>query len=157
MEQRMKVFDDDDAKYLFNAEQKIPDGIIDGTQYANIFKNLLSHMKKLESESYLSNITWIMSAMNECYGDEENGNGSEIDKTRATDVITALSYFVMTLINSLDEDDFQEYIRIQEEEVIPDLFENAETIPYYDMSKEIEELMEFFDDIDNMGDEEIDE
>ena len=151
------MFDDDDAKHLFNAEQRIPDGIIDGTQYANIFKNLLNHMKKLESESYLANITWIMSAMNECYGDEENGNGSEIDKTRATDVITALSYFVMTLVNSFDEDDFQEYIRIQEEEVIPDLFENAETIPYYDMSKEIQELMEFFDDIDKLGDEEIDE
>ena len=150
----MKVFDDDDAENLFNAEQRIPDGIIDGTQYAVIFKNLVGHMKKLESESYMANITWIMSAMNECYEDDENGNGTEIDKTRATDVITALSYFVMTLVNSMDEEVFEEYIRIQEEEVIPDLFENAETIPYYDMSKEISGLLEFFDEMDELGDNE---
>jgi len=150
----MKVFDDDDAEHLFNAEQRIPDGIIDGTQYAVIFKNLVGHMKKLESESYMANITWIMSAMNECYEDDENGNGTEIDKTRATDVITALSYFVMTLVNSMDEEIFEEYIRIQEEEVIPDLFKNAETIPYYDMSKEISGLLEFFDEIDELGDNE---
>ena len=114
----MKVFDDDDAKHLFNAEQRIPDGIIDGTQYANIFKNLLDHMKKLESESYLANITWIMSAMNECYGNEEHVNIYEIDKTRATDVVTALSYFVMTLVNSLDQDDFKEYINFSTNEPI---------------------------------------
>jgi hypothetical protein len=150
----MKVFDDDDAESLFNADQRIPDGIIDGTQYAEIFKNLVGHMKKIKPESYMTNITWIMSAMNECYNDDENGNGTEIDKTRATDVITALSYFVMTLITSMDEEVFEEYIRIQEEEVIPDLFQNAETIPYYDMSKEISGLLEFFDEIDELGDNE---
>lgn len=150
----MKVFDDDDAENLVNADQRIPDGIIDGTQYAEIFKNLVGYMKKIKPESYISNISWVMSAMNECYKDNESGIGSEIDKTRATDVVTALSYFVMTLITSMDEEVFDEYIKIQEEEVIPDLFQNAETIPYYDMSNEINGLLEFFDEVDKLGDDE---
>ena len=150
----MKVFDDDDAENLVNADQRIPDGIIDGTQYAEIFKNLVGYMKKIKPESYISNITWVMSAMNECYKDNESGIGSEIDKTKATDVVTALSYFVMTLITSMDEEVFDEYIKIQEEEVIPDLFQNAETIPYYDMSSEINGLLEFFDEVDKLGDDE---
>lgn len=151
------MFNDDDAKHLFNAEQRIPDGIIDGTQYANIFKKLLDYIKKIDPESYISNITWIMSAMNECYRDDENITSVEIDKTKATDVVTALSYFVMTLVGFMDKDNFEEYIRVQEEEVIPDLFKNAETIPYYDMSNEIKGMIEFFDSIEKLGDDEIDE
>ena len=151
------MFDDDDAENLVNAEIRIPDGIIDGTQYAEIFARLVRYMKEINPESYVSNITWIMKTMNECYEDSTDENGSEIVKSRATDTITALSYFVMTLIASLGEEAFAEYIRIQEEEVIPDLFDNASTIPFYDINKEVNGLLEFFDEIDQLGDDEIDD
>lgn len=149
------MFDNHDAEHLAGIDKRIPDGIIDGTQYAEIFSNLVEYMKKINPESYLSNITWIMSAMNECYSPVDNGSDSGIDKTRATDTITALSYFVMTLIAILDKEDFDEYIRIQVEEIIPDLKTNAETIPYYNVEDEVKEIMEFMDsinDIDDIGD-----
>jgi len=148
----MKVFDDDDAENLANADLRIPDGIIDGTQYAEIFSRLVGYMKEIDPTSYVSNITWIMRTMNECYEDSENEDGANVIVSRATDTVTALSYFVMTLITFIDTDDFAEYIRMQEEEVVPDLFNNAATIPFYDMNKEVNQMLKFFDE---EGDEQV--
>jgi len=148
----MKVFDDDDAENLANADLRIPDGIIDGTQYAEIFSRLVGYMKEINPSSYVSNITWIMRTMNECYEDSENEDSANVIVSRATDTVTALSYFVMTLITFIDTDDFAEYIRMQEEEVVPDLFDNAATIPFYDMKKEVNQMLKFFDE---EGDEQV--
>jgi hypothetical protein len=146
------MFDDDDAERMMNTGS-IPDGIIDGSQYAEVFQNLISNMKEIDQESQVSNMTWVMRCVNECYQDNEDGT-STFSNTRASDTVTALGYFVMTLIRGLDEEYLEEYFRFHDEEVIPDMVANAQTIPWYDIKDEVKALMDLFEDIDNI---EVDE
>lgn len=143
------MFDDDDAeKMVFKG--RIPDGFIDGSQYSEIFQNILGHMKELKNESDFSNVTWVMKCVNECYKD--NGDGtSSVDSSKATDVVTALAYYVMTLIRGIDEDDLEEYFRVHDEEVVPDMVSNAQTIPWYDIMDEVKALVELFDEMDGLN------
>ena len=144
---KILMFDDDDAKKM-SFTRRIPDGIIDGSQYANIFQKLFNDLKEIKQDDGISNMTWIMKCVNECYKDNNNGTSS-VDASQATDTVTALAYFVMTLIRGIDERDLEEYYRFHEEEVIPDMMANAQTIPWYDIMDEVKAMMDFFDDLDD--------
>lgn len=145
------MFDDDDAEKM-SFKGRIPDGIIDGTQYSDIFQNIYAALKKIDKEDSISNVTWIMSCVNECYKDNGD-NTSSVDNSKATDTVTALAYFVMTLIRGVDDEDLDEYYRFHEEEVIPDMVANSKTIPWYDIMDEVKSMVDFFESIENGEDE----
>lgn len=133
------MFDDNDPEKLINDESRAPDGLIDGTQYAEIFSRLVENIADIKADSYLSNITFIMKSVNECYSPDDP---YEFSKSRSLDAVTALSYFVMTLINSTDDSEFLErYIQVQREEVIPDLNKNAAIIPFYDLENDVNNIL----------------
>lgn len=138
------MFSDDDAEKM-SFHGRIPDGIIDGSQYANIFETLFNALKEIDKEESISNMTWIMKCVNECYKDNGD-NTSSVDASRATDTVTALAYFVMTLIRGIDDDDLQDYYRFHESEVIPDMNANAKTIPWYDILDEVKALVDLLDE-----------
>jgi hypothetical protein len=129
------LFDDDDAERLASFEGAIPDGIIDGRQYAGIVKNILEHLSELKADDYVSGMTFVMRCVNECYYWDEESNSQKVNITKAVDTVTALSYYILTLRDIIHDDDFAHFIQIQNDEVIPEIMSGAETIPYYDISK----------------------
>ena len=140
------LFEDDDAAKLAGTSMRVPDGIIDGKQYAEIFRDLSGVLEKAHPGDYHANISWIMHCINECY--EDNGNGvSEFSKSKAADVITALAYFSMTMSALLyDLEAKNGYFEHQNEVVIPQLMAECQTIPWYDLSDEVKKLTEQMED-----------
>ena len=141
------MFDDNDPEKLMRTDGRIPDGIIDGTQYAEILSRVIDNMSLLQDESYLSNITWIMKCVNECY--EPDGN--EFNKSRALDVVTSLSYLIMTMVMSIDGEEFiEDYIRDQKENILPELHSNAAVIPFYDINEDVNHILDVLDALDDI-------
>lgn len=141
------MFDDQDPEKVADFDKRVPDGLIDGTQYAEILSNIIENMNKLKQDSYLSNITWIMDCVNESY---QKNEPYEFDKTKSLDVITSLSYIVMTLVSAIDDPDFiDNFIEIQKNEVLPDLNSNASMIPFYDIENEVNNILSILDDFEN--------
>lgn len=142
------MFNDEDPERLANADMSIPDGIIDGTQYANILKNLIDNLGELDPSSYVSGITWVMRAVNECYPQGDEVDHTKVDASKATDAVTGLAYIILTMSEIIDEQDFKDYIEHQKGTVIPELFESCETIPYYDINNDVNRIMEMLDNFE---------
>lgn len=137
----MKMFDDNDYDNMINTGIRVPDAIIDGRQYAEIFKTLSEFLENTDGSKYESNILWIMRCINECFETDESTGVTEFNQSKASDVVTALSYFCMTMSVAMDDAGMKEqYFQHQNETVIPQLFSECETIPYYDFSKDLKEL-----------------
>lgn len=137
------MFNDDDADKIANMDNLIPDGIIDGSQYAMIVSNIVGYLSEVEKGDYISGITWVMRCVNECYDPETN----QVSTSRSTDVATAMSYVLLTMLDCVEDEALSEFIRIQKEEVIPELIESSTTIPYYDvMSDNAHDFLEGIDE-----------
>ena len=132
------MFNDDDLEKILNTSELIPDGVIDGSQYAQIIGNIVDYLSQIEVGDYTSGVTWVMRCVNECY----DSNTGKVDNSRATDVATALAYVLLTMLSIVDEDDLYEFIRIQKDDIVPELIRTADAVPYYDMTDEFSEIVD---------------
>ena len=135
----MLVFDsDDDSKEMMDQDVRVPDAFIDGTQYANIFATTVDDLDKFVCNDFQSGLVWMMNCINNVYDEAGDDGLSAINTHKCTDTITALSYMVMTLFNSVEDPAFKdEYVAHQKDTIIPSLFKNCKTIPYYDVLNEV--------------------
>jgi hypothetical protein len=133
------MFDEDDVNHMVNSNTRIPDGVINGSQYADIFKTLSEMLEKTNTKDFQESIRWVMGCINECYNNDDN----LFSKEKAADVVTSLAYLAMTLCNGIDELGYKgDFFEHQNTEVIPQLFKECETIPWYDFSDDIKKLVE---------------
>lgn len=147
------MFNDDDVNHMMNSNTRVPDGVINGLQYAEIFKELNGYLESTNTQDFQSGIRWIMNCVNACYEEES----TEFSKSRAADVVTALAYFCMTMQTGLTAlGQAEEYFRHQNEEVIPQLFAECESIPWYDFSEEVK-MLAAMDNDDENGEDSIGE
>jgi len=135
------MFDDGDAEKLSDVGDRIPDGVYDATSYAQILSDILGHMKNLDPERAESNISFMMKMINLCYIFKEYEEPKFIQE-RAEDTITALSYYVMNLIPNVDPELLGEFFKHQEEETIPKTFSECIALPIYDLTEELEHVLE---------------
>jgi len=136
------MFNEDDYNHILNTQSMVPDGVINGSQYANIFKSLSNRLENINPLDFSSGIRWIMECVNECYED----GATEMSLSRASDVVTSLAYFCMTLHAAMIELGVsEEYFKHQNESVIPELFAECETIPWYDFSEKINMITDMMD------------
>lgn len=138
------MFDENDPELLASFDNSIPDGLIDGSQYAEIVQRLFLELKKLNPENYLSSITWVMNCVNECYDAESN----KVDSTKAVDVVTSLAYFMISMVSAIEPDEWGKFIEHQEEVAIPELMESAGAMPFYDIKGDVENIMNIMDQLD---------
>lgn len=146
------MFDDSDQERMMADDTRIPDGVIDGSPYAKIFVSLHESLKKIQPDNqYFSHVKWVMDCINECY-DFVEGEVAVFVKEKASDVVTALAYFTMTMHSLLSEvgvlDDYFEH---QDTKVIPQMMAECGAIPWYDMSDEIRAIEEsgMFQDLED--------
>jgi hypothetical protein len=65
-----------------------------------------------------------------------------------------LSYFVMTLIGAIDDQELiDNYIEVQRNEVVPDLNKNASIIPFYDVENDVNNILQMLESEDPFNDE----
>lgn len=134
------MFDDSDHEFMMHNEDRVPDGVIDGTHYAQKFVKLASLFGDIEDD-FSSHIRWIMECVNECYDPDLTGPES-FSKEDAIDTVTVLSYMVMTMKTLLIRNGIhEEYVEYLNEEVVPKMVEECEAIPWYDFSEEIKKII----------------
>jgi hypothetical protein len=143
------MFNDDDAENIINMDQRIPDGFIDGSNYARTIVSLIDALESMD-DSYLSSIQWMMTTINECYDEvEENGKYSSVfNVDKACDTVTALSYIIATTFSKLDDEQREQFIDEHRKSVIPELLSNAETIPFYDIENDVEHVLNVLDGLE---------
>jgi hypothetical protein len=146
------MFDDNDQERMMANETRIPDGVIDGSAYAKMFTSLHESLRKIDcNNQYLSHVGWVMSCINHCY-DFVEGEVAVFNKEKASDVVTVLAYFSMTMHSLLAEVGvLDDYFDHQDTKVIPQMMEECGAIPWYDMSGDIKALEEsgVFDDLED--------
>jgi hypothetical protein len=131
------MFDENDPELLASFDNSIPDGLIDGSQYAEIVQRLFFELKKLDPDNYLSSITWVMNCVNECY----DGDSNQVNTTKAIDVVTALAYYMISMTAAIDVHEWDRFIEHQETVAIPELMEGASAMPFYDIKDDVENIM----------------
>jgi hypothetical protein len=123
----MSLFGDDDfEKFIEKSTNSVPDGVVDGTSYINIFSNFANYLAMLDPEDEQSRVLFMMNTMNLI----DNN-----DPTSAYEVLSACCYHVVTLLSAgiFYNENFKEiYMKMVYDEIIPNLSENASTMPYWD-------------------------
>lgn len=136
------MFDEDDQNFLANTEGLVPDGLVDASQYADIMSNILENLKNLDPNNYMSTVSWVVNCVNQCYS---NDNGiHSVDASKATDTVTALAYFILSMASHIDEDQWDSFISHNNENVIPELVATAPAMPFYDLDDKVNEMLEMF-------------
>lgn len=123
----MSLFDNEDFEKVINdIDGSVPDGVIDGTEYVKIFVGFVDHLASLNPEDEQSRILFMMNVMNLVDSNDE---------ASAYEVISACCYHIVTLLGSatrFNSDIKDNYLRMLYNEVIPNLTEDAKSMPYWD-------------------------
>ena len=141
------MFDKDDPERLAQHSDSVPDGLIDGTQYAQIIENITDALTNLKMNDYVSGITFVMNCVNQCYDADSKG---VINPLKAVDTATALAYFVMSLADALDQVDpelLEEYIQHHQDVVVPQINANKTALPFY--NSDCDTVKRMFNSIDS--------
>lgn len=139
------MFDDGDAERLADTFGRVPDGVFDASQYGQIFENIFCCIENIDFNSPTTGIQFMMNCINECYDNDFN----DFNNSKATDVIIALSYFVINSLSSFEEDSLEEFMRIHRDEVIPNAIEETKALPFYDIKNDVLNIMNVLDEISN--------
>lgn len=127
----MPVFSENDFGTINRSQAEMPDGLVDGGRYFEVFKSLAKELGSLDIEDYESKIQFMMNIVNPIYVDDE---GENIDKSYVFDLITCLSFHVIQLlVTSSDfvEDFKNKYIDIIESDIMPSLENECKALPYW--------------------------
>jgi hypothetical protein len=126
----------------------------DATVYKEVLQKIADVLRSTDFTTYLGGITFVMELVNETYERESNVRTVE----RSSDVVTALSYLVLLLLEQMDdpnemaklmgqrvEQEVQEYSDPTALNVIPqdEFSEMLASNPHYTMS--LEEFFEIMD------------
>ena len=67
------------------------------------------------------------------------GDDNKMDTERVTGVTIALSFHIITLLNSLEEDSRQEYFQFIKDDVITEIEKEASSLPYWNLDETTDE------------------
>lgn len=133
----MPIFDDNDFNSVQKALTEMPDGMIDGSHYYELFCDFLEHLERLDILDSESKVKFMMGVINHVYTFDENDekvfNGQYI-----TDLVSCLCFHLMTLIQigyTFNYDFKNQYVMYLQEEVMPVVKEETKSMPYW-MSNE---------------------
>ena len=144
------MFDSDDINEMLNFKNRVPDGLIDGTTYAEIFTSITNMLDSIDSPEPKQAMMYIAHCINACYDIDSNGK-TTFSKNRAADAIVALAYHSMMMTVAMEQTGIkEEYFRYTIEEVLPILHEEAGAIPYYSFADEVRSIAKMEDELDEM-------
>lgn len=122
----MPVFDESDFDGVGKKEKEIPDGLIDGSGYVDVFKYLLTHLENLEVDNYESKVKFMMNLVNPVYRE----NNDSPDMTYVFNLITAMSFHLVHLLQVAGGSD--DYAYAVREQILPHIEREAQAIPYWE-------------------------
>lgn len=126
------MFDEGDAEKLSNLGDLVPDGVFDASNYARILSNVFESMVKMEDEDNPTHrIQFMMDCINEC--SEHRSSDGDFSTENVSDVVTALSYFVMNLYSYLNPEQKHAFYNYHKNHAIPQTFRECEAMPFYEI------------------------
>lgn len=124
------MFDPNDFEDMAKERDTAPDGIIDASDYADDMKIITDILCDLDYDDMVSRMHAMMNIMNHMYD-----NNGEIDVERVNGVVISLSFHIITMLNTLEDDSRQEYFQFIKNDVISEIEKEASTLPYWDVDE----------------------
>lgn len=128
------MFDPNDFQHMSDNQDQAPDGLIDASDYAEDMSFVTNILSDIQYDDTLSRIHAMMNIINKMYGDDNN-----LDVERVTGVVIALSFHIITLLNTLEEDSRQEYFQFIKDDVITEIEKEASSLPYWNLDETTDE------------------
>lgn len=126
----MPLFSEDDFKKIKKSELDMPDGLVDGNHYLEVFQDFAKYLEELDVTDYESKVKFMMNIVNPVFvGDTE-----EVNTVYVFDLITCMSFHIVQLIvsaNGFNEEFKNKYIEILHDDIIPSVKSECEGIPYW--------------------------
>jgi hypothetical protein len=128
------MFDPNDFKHMSDNTDQAPDGLIDASDYAEDMSFVTNILSDIDYDDMISRMHAMMNILNQMYGDD-----NKMDTERVTGVTIALSFHIITLLNSLEEDSRQEYFQFIKDDVITEIEKEASSLPYWNLDETTDE------------------
>lgn len=126
----MPFFSSDDYENIDKTNQ-VPDGLIQGDHYYNVFENFLTELEFLDLFDYQSKVRFMMNIVNPV----TNNDGNIVDANYVFDLITCMSFHIVQLFLSGENtfDSFKErYLKAIREDILPVIKAECEALPYWE-------------------------
>tara|TARA_B100002019_G_scaffold73910_1_gene63844 strand:- start:6736 stop:7119 length:384 start_codon:yes stop_codon:yes gene_type:complete len=125
----MSFFSDDDIEQAIKNMGEVPDGLIDNTNYVDLFAAHVECIDSLDINDEESRLTYMMRIVNMV------GDPSDEDfEVRTVENATCMTFHIINLlqIGSMMKDDFVEmYVDSLRNEVLPQLNQDKGAMPYW--------------------------
>jgi hypothetical protein len=127
----MPFFNEKDYEKINQSKTDAPDGLINGSHYLQVFKNMIENLDELDPEDFSSKMKFMMDVVNPIYTDDDES----INKTYVFDLVTCMSFHVIQLLlvgstlNSAFKDTYMGFIK---DDILPTISSECEGIPYWE-------------------------
>ena len=128
------MFDPNDFQHMSDNTDQAPDGLIDASDYAEDMSFVTNILSDIDYDDMISRMHAMMNILNQMYGDD-----NKMDTERVTGVTIALSFHIITLLNSLEEESRQEYFQFIKDDVITEIEKEASSLPYWNLDETTDE------------------
>ncbi len=127
------MFNDGDAEKLSQLGDLIPDGIYDASNYARVLSTLFDSIMEMNvnDDDPKFRIQFMMDCINQCV--DSSSTDSEFSTENVSDVVTALSYFVMNLYSYLSSEQKDEFFSYHSDHMIPQTLLECQAMPFYEV------------------------
>jgi hypothetical protein len=129
------MFNKDDFNNIKRMEEDVPDGIADGSEAQKIVDEVSDVLSKTNYETDAGRMEMMMNCVNLCY--EEIDNELVMTEDRAFGVIVGLTFNYSNIMSNLIADGFdsEDYYQTLKNEVLKDMTEQSNSIPYWDIQE----------------------
>jgi len=126
------MFNDDDFEFVKDSPDKVPDGLVDASDYHEANEIITDLLSKTDFLSINGKMEMMMHIIN-MFADED---GENVDPNATFGVVLALTFHLGNIFGNLQNSDpegLTEYFDFVKNELLPAMKEESSSLPYWEM------------------------
>lgn len=126
------MFNDDDFEFVKDSPDKVPDGLVDASDYHEANEIITDLLSKTDFSSVNGKMEMMMHIIN-MFADED---GENVDPNATFGVVLALTFHLGNIFGNLQNSDpegLTEYFDFVKNELLPAMKEESSSLPYWEM------------------------
>lgn len=126
------MFNDDDFEFVKDSPDKVPDGLIDASDYHEVNEIITDLLSNTDFSSVNGKMEMMMHIIN-MFADED---GENVDPNATFGVVLALTFHLGNIFGNLQNSDpegLTEYFDFVKNELLPAMKEESSSLPYWEM------------------------
>lgn len=126
------MFNDNDFEFVKDSPDKVPDGLVDASDYHEANEIITDLLSKTDFLSINGKMEMMMHIIN-MFADED---GENVDPNATFGVVLALTFHLGNIFGNLQNSDpegLTEYFDFVKNELLPAMKEESSSLPYWEM------------------------